>query len=188
MNAPPPPHPPTAPPPPHTPMHTHTPQVFRHLDLEHDGRVDYVSWTRRIAPEDTRAIAARCRERGPFAEVGGWARGGAGRKGVPAHSPLAPTPHTHCLPFPASPPGRAESPPPPPPHTVSPSLPPHQAALSEEEELLLGNMLRRVGLLAEASQQARAVKSVGGGSEGGGGGCWQRQPSRCVYVGAWVGG
>ena len=46
------------------------PQIFAHLDVGKDARVDYVDWISRISVMDTAAIAARCRSRGPFAGAG----------------------------------------------------------------------------------------------------------------------
>lgn len=42
-------------------------QVFKHLDVGRQQRVDYVDWMSRISPLDTADIAKRCRSRGPFA-------------------------------------------------------------------------------------------------------------------------
>lgn len=44
-------------------------KMFQHLDTDRDGKVDYVGWSKQVSVHDTRAIASRCRSRGPFAEA-----------------------------------------------------------------------------------------------------------------------
>lgn len=44
-------------------------RVFDYLDLDHDGRVDYVAFTQRVTVKDGAIIAARCREQGPFSRA-----------------------------------------------------------------------------------------------------------------------
>jgi proline dehydrogenase len=44
-------------------------QVFAHLDTNRDGRVDYLSFAERVSVYDGAAIAARCRQEGPFSRA-----------------------------------------------------------------------------------------------------------------------
>lgn len=44
-------------------------EVFDYLDTDHDGRVDYIAFTKGVTVRDGAAIARRCKEQGPFAKA-----------------------------------------------------------------------------------------------------------------------
>jgi len=44
-------------------------QIFDNLDTDHDGKVDYVAFTKRVTIYDGAEIGARCREQGPFSRA-----------------------------------------------------------------------------------------------------------------------
>lgn len=47
----------------------HVERLFKHLDYELRGRVNYENWSKQIHVEDAPLIAARCKEHGPFAST-----------------------------------------------------------------------------------------------------------------------
>jgi proline dehydrogenase len=44
-------------------------EVFDFLDTDHDGKIDYVAFTKGVTVYDGATIAGRCREQGPFARA-----------------------------------------------------------------------------------------------------------------------
>lgn len=46
-----------------------TAQVFAYLDTDNDGKVDYLTFASRVSVRDGAAIAARCRQPGPFSRA-----------------------------------------------------------------------------------------------------------------------
>ncbi|GAB4819231.1 hypothetical protein N2152v2_006277 [Parachlorella kessleri] len=44
-------------------------EIFEHMDVDNDGKIDWISWTKRVTAFDTQAIAKRCRSEGPFSRA-----------------------------------------------------------------------------------------------------------------------